>query len=180
MLLQQQFVSKGMIVDFAIHDPHPPGHNPHAHVMLSDAQKQRLELKQLYSLLDKAKIALRNGQLAASEMLYNSIAELISRNPNLGMGYRKVAFEELHISILIHANHMDAAEKIARENVQSTLLYRGEKYKEYLSCLEELADVLEREGKDAEALSVYEKILIHLQRDYPYEQKWIQTIMNKI
>ena len=27
---EQQFVSKGMIVDFAIHDPHPPGHNPHA------------------------------------------------------------------------------------------------------------------------------------------------------
>ena len=32
---QQQFVSKGMIVDFAIHDPHPPGHNPHAHVLLT-------------------------------------------------------------------------------------------------------------------------------------------------
>ena len=32
---EQQFVSKGMIVDFAIHDPHPPGHNPHAHVMLT-------------------------------------------------------------------------------------------------------------------------------------------------
>ena len=27
---EQQFVSKGMIADFAIHDPHPPGHNPHA------------------------------------------------------------------------------------------------------------------------------------------------------
>ncbi len=27
---KQQFVSKGMIADFAIHDPHPPGHNPHA------------------------------------------------------------------------------------------------------------------------------------------------------
>ena len=24
-----------MIVDFAIHDPHPPGHNPHAHVPVS-------------------------------------------------------------------------------------------------------------------------------------------------
>ena len=24
---EQQFVSKGMIADFAIHDPHPPGHN---------------------------------------------------------------------------------------------------------------------------------------------------------
>ena len=32
---QKQFVSKGMIVDFAIHDPKPPGHNPHCHVMLT-------------------------------------------------------------------------------------------------------------------------------------------------
>ena len=32
---KQQFVSKGMIADFAIHDPHPPGHNPHAHVLLT-------------------------------------------------------------------------------------------------------------------------------------------------
>ena len=31
----QFFVSKGMIVDFAIHDPKPPGHNPHCHVMLT-------------------------------------------------------------------------------------------------------------------------------------------------
>ncbi len=29
------FVSKGMIVDFSLHDPHPPGHNPHAHVLLT-------------------------------------------------------------------------------------------------------------------------------------------------
>ena len=31
----QFFVSKGMIADFAIHDPKPPGHNPHCHVMLT-------------------------------------------------------------------------------------------------------------------------------------------------
>lgn len=29
------FVSKGMIADLAIHDPHPPGHNPHAHVLVT-------------------------------------------------------------------------------------------------------------------------------------------------
>lgn len=29
------FVSKGMCCDFAIHDPDPPGHNPHCHVMLT-------------------------------------------------------------------------------------------------------------------------------------------------
>ena len=31
---EKQFVSKGMIADFAIHDPAPPGHNVHCHVML--------------------------------------------------------------------------------------------------------------------------------------------------
>ena len=30
-----QFVSKGMCCDFAIHDPDPPGHNPHCHIMLT-------------------------------------------------------------------------------------------------------------------------------------------------
>ena len=32
---EEHFVSKGMIADFAIHDPAPPGHNPHCHVMLT-------------------------------------------------------------------------------------------------------------------------------------------------
>ena len=29
------FVSKGMCCDFAIHDPDPPGHNPHCHIILT-------------------------------------------------------------------------------------------------------------------------------------------------
>jgi len=29
------FVADGMCADVAIHDPHPPGHNPHAHIMLT-------------------------------------------------------------------------------------------------------------------------------------------------
>lgn len=31
---EKHFVSKGMIVDFTIHDPNPPKHNPHCHIML--------------------------------------------------------------------------------------------------------------------------------------------------
>ena len=33
--IQEQFISDGMCADVAIHDPHPPGHNPHAHIMLT-------------------------------------------------------------------------------------------------------------------------------------------------
>ena len=32
---RDHFVSKGMCCDFAIHDPDPPGHNPHCHIMLT-------------------------------------------------------------------------------------------------------------------------------------------------
>ena len=31
----EQFVSKGMIADIAVHDHDPPSHNPHAHVILT-------------------------------------------------------------------------------------------------------------------------------------------------
>lgn len=33
--INEQFVTDGMCADVAIHDPHPPGHNPHAHIMLT-------------------------------------------------------------------------------------------------------------------------------------------------
>lgn len=32
---REQFVSKGMIADVAFHDPDPPGHNPHFHLLLT-------------------------------------------------------------------------------------------------------------------------------------------------
>lgn len=33
--IQESFISDGMCADVAIHDPDPPGHNPHAHIMLT-------------------------------------------------------------------------------------------------------------------------------------------------
>lgn len=33
--IQKSFVAEGMCADVAIHDPHPPDHKPHAHIMLT-------------------------------------------------------------------------------------------------------------------------------------------------
>ena len=33
--IQNSFVAEGMCADVAIHDPYPPGHNPHAHIMVT-------------------------------------------------------------------------------------------------------------------------------------------------
>ena len=141
-------------------------------------QKQRFSMKQNYVLLEEAKHALREGRIAISRELYATIETWMKSREDLG--YRKTAFKELQIALLIDENRLAEAEKAARENVQSTLLYRGEKYKDSLSQLEILADVLALEKKSAEAFSIYEKILIHLQRDYPYEENWIQKIMDHL
>ena len=33
--IKEQFVADGMCADAAIHDPYPPGHNPHAHILMT-------------------------------------------------------------------------------------------------------------------------------------------------
>ncbi len=33
--IEKQLVAEGMCADAAIHDPYPPGHNPHAHILLT-------------------------------------------------------------------------------------------------------------------------------------------------
>lgn len=141
-------------------------------------QKQRFLMKKNYVLLEEAKLALREGHIAVSRELYAAIEKWMESREDLG--YRKTAFKELQIALLIHENRLEDAEKTARENVQSALLYRGEKYKDSLSQLEILADVLALEKKAAEAFSIYETILIHLQRDYPYEENWIRKIMDHL
>ena len=94
--------------------------------------------------------------------------------------YRESGFQEVYIEILIRTNELEEAEKIAREGVSSALLYRGEKYKDYPSRLETLADVLSLEKKTAEAFSIYETILTRLQRGYPEEREWARKIMDKM
>ena len=65
---QEQFVSKGMIADSAIHDPYPPGHNPHAHVLLTmramDENGKWLHrlVKRLYEMSNSKIGGIRNNE----------------------------------------------------------------------------------------------------------------------
>ena len=129
-------------------------------------------------LFEEAKHALREGRIGDSQELNASIeqwAEIYGQD----LAYRKAPVTELKIALLIRTGRLEDAEQAARENIQSTLLYRGEKYKDYLSHLELLADMLSMEKKTAEAYSIYEEILVRLQWDYPYEKKWIRKIMDQ-
>lgn len=146
---------------------------------ITEYQKDIILIKHYYFLIEEAKHALREGRIEDSQSLNASIEQWVEIYGK-DLAYRKAPVTELKIALLIRTGQLEDAEKAARENIQSTLLYRGEKYKDYLSHLEILADVLSMEQKTAEAYSIYEEILVRLQRDYPYEKKWIQEITDQL
>lgn len=58
--ISDTFVTEGMCADVAIHDPHPSGHNPHAHIMLTVRpldEKGKWQYK-----TEKEYICVRNGE----------------------------------------------------------------------------------------------------------------------
>lgn len=58
--ISDTFVTEGMCADVAIHDPHPSGHNPHAHIMLTVRpldEKGKWQYK-----TEKECICVRNGE----------------------------------------------------------------------------------------------------------------------
>ena len=58
--ISDTFVTEGMCADVAIHDPQPPGHNPHAHIMLTVRpldEKGKWQYK-----TEKEYLCVRNGE----------------------------------------------------------------------------------------------------------------------
>lgn len=58
--ISDTFVADGMCADVAIHDPYPPGHNPHAHIMLTVRpldEKGKWQYK-----TEKEYLCIRNGE----------------------------------------------------------------------------------------------------------------------
>ena len=58
--IKEQFVADGMCADVAVHDPYPPGHNPHAHIM---ATVRPLDEKGNWQYkTEKEYLCVRNGE----------------------------------------------------------------------------------------------------------------------
>ena len=58
--IQNNFVADGMCADVAVHDPYPPGHNPHAHIM---ATVRPLDEKGNWQYkTEKEYLCVRNGE----------------------------------------------------------------------------------------------------------------------
>ena len=71
---QEQFVSRGMCIDFAIHDPEPPGHNPHVHLLLT---MRSLDEEGRYHSLSRE---IRSSQKRMNDIVSMKRSEMMSRS----------------------------------------------------------------------------------------------------
>ena len=151
---QQQFVSKGMIADFAIHDPHPPGHNPHAHVLLTmramdEHGKWLSKSRKVYDLDENGeRIQNLKGWITElgekrKELLAQKAAEEATLLPNLLMKYMEIRKEERKDWTRAGQNRGTSQDLKAVSEALSYLRQKG------LSTVEDLEAFLESSGKSA-------------------------------
>ena len=135
-------------------------------------------LKLPYYLISKTGILLEMGRINEAEELYNEA--LNNFNDISSDEFRKNTFRNIHVEILIRKNAYKEAEKYAVENLKFSQLYRGKSYKDTLMYMEKLADIQRALGKETEASSLYQQVLLSLRKDYPNQQKWIEKLGFKL
>ena len=135
-------------------------------------------LKLPYYLISKTGILLDMGKLNEAEQLY---FEALSNFTAVSSDeFRKNTFRNVHVEILMRKKAYEEAEKLAEENFKYSQLYRGESYKDTLMYMEKLADIQTVLGKESEASSLYQNVLLCLRSDYPNQEKWIKKIGYKL
>lgn len=128
--------------------------------------------------LEKGKILLCMGRIEEAEQICEKIYQTIP--PSLMQEFLINEFQDFRIELLMRRKKYDKAEILLRENVERAIHFRGESFKDTLSCMERLGDICLIQGKEKEALKAYERIIVCLQREYPSQEKWFQRICEKM
>lgn len=129
-------------------------------------------------LLEKGKILLCMGRIEEAEQICEKIYREMP--PSMAQRFQPNEFQDFRIELLMRRRDYKKAEILLLENVERAMHYRGEAFKDTLSCMERLGNVYLIQGKEKEALKVYEHIIVCIQRDYPCQTKWLNRIAKKM
>ena len=116
--IKESFVADGMCADVAIHDPYPPGHNPHAHIMLTVRPLD--EQGQWQYKTEKEYLCVRNGEekgFTAAEFK-TAQAEGWEKQYSYKIGKKKVYMPPSEAERLgyVRANKYPKSTKFGRQN----------------------------------------------------------------
>jgi tetratricopeptide (TPR) repeat protein len=135
-----------------------------------------------YALLLKAKILFQMGKAKEAGKLYEEriLSGQKSNDCEAWKGFRINEFHSFYVELLVAKNEMEKAYEISGNLVKNSILYRGESFKDSLSCMEQLADICVAMNKKAEAEILLEKIEESIRTDYPYQTEWRDRVLEKI
>jgi tetratricopeptide (TPR) repeat protein len=132
-----------------------------------------------YCLLLKCKILLQIGKLDEAEEIYEQ--EIMGKGPDdIREGFRANEFRCFYVDLLVVRGKLEQAYQTASAVVECALLYRGDRFKDTLSCMEQLADICASMEKNSEAHRLYKRIVEQLEEYYPYQGEWRDRILDKL
>lgn len=139
------------------------------------------------SQLEKVKTLLAMGEFKEASKAYQEIdLSVFDHNESdtgswvYEMDYRICEFEGVWAEILFRNGRYKCAEEFSKKVLERTCKYRGNYFKDALIAREQLADICQAQGKQAEAAREYEIVLEGLTKEHPYRKEWIQRILDKI
>lgn len=150
---------------------------------IEDARKHkedtdRFERSLTHCLLEEGKNLFSSGELPEAEAVYREIQKKMP--DSFKKDFYPNEFQCFYIDILMAKKDYSQAEPLAKECVERAVRFRGESFKDTLSCRELLADVYIKLGKVDKAMEEYHILLGWLQKKYPRQREWIERICRKI
>jgi len=150
---------------------------------IENARKQkespaRFERLRTHCLLEEGKSLFALGRLKEAEAVYYEIQEKMP--DSFKTGFYPNEIQCFFIDILMAKKDYVQARLLAEECVERAVCYRGEFFKDTLSCREVLADVYIKLGEVDKAMEEYNILLGWLQKKYPRQKEWTERICKKI
>ncbi|MCD8150371.1 MAG: NB-ARC domain-containing protein [Clostridiales bacterium] len=97
-----------------------------------------------------------------------------------GEEFRINEFDTLYIELLARKGDFPAALRLAKEDLERAVFYRGPVFKDTLLCREMLGDVYLAAGAAEEAGKEYQGLFLEVCRCFPYRKDWAERVNAKI
>lgn len=135
-----------------------------------------------YALLLKAKILFQMGKAKEAGKLYEEHILIGQKNNDCEAwrGFRINEFHSFYVELLIAENENEKAYELSEKLVENSVLYRGESFKDSLSCMEQLADICVALNKKTEATVWFKKIADIIRSNYPHQTEWMDRVLLKM
>lgn len=134
---------------------------------------KRMRIQYVY--LRRARLYFAMGDVEAAKRDLEEALRMFPLNP-----FQQIEFRTLQIRIDLLEGAYRQAQDAAALNLEVSVYYQGESYKDSLSCRELLGDVLIAVGEIREANTEYVRVLSCLQEKYPYQKAWIERMRRKL